>query len=98
MITVETVIGANPWAIANHRGATSPWNCGRKHCCYFCGPDCYEPMPRWHTLCVRCSQLIYTPGHQDPMNWAMVACEKCEATLANDSEAEAAVPAAQTHN
>lgn len=76
---VETVSGHNPWRKPDltHPGV---------HGCYFCRPDNYLPMPEFHTLCCCCSQLIFTPEvADDPMNEAMLACERCEKEFAADS-------------
>lgn len=80
---VELVDGPNPWA---------EWNkhcpmCGREHCCYFCSrPGCYEMMPKFQTLCIRCGHLIRTPESDDPMNNAMVVCPGCEEDMAREFE------------
>ena len=69
---VETVSGPNPWAVKSEK-------LGGSHCCYFCQPESYPEMFERHTLCARCGQLIFTPDiPNDPMNEAMVVCEKCD--------------------
>lgn len=68
-LRVETVSGPNLWKDFEYKG---------RHRCYFCRPEAYPPMLKGHTLCARCGQLIYVPELDDPMNDAMVVCEKCE--------------------
>jgi hypothetical protein len=71
---VELVEGPNPWAELKNA------EFGR-HTCYFCHPEAYPPMPEFHTLCSCCSQLIRTPGINNPFNDDMLLCPDCETEL-----------------
>ena len=64
---VEEVGGPNWW-----QGMSS-----NPHVCYQCNPEDYPEMPKFHRLCARCGQLIFTPEEDDWRNQAMIVCNPC---------------------